>query len=264
MAVESIGALYPTSIPGYADSADIQAALRAYHYGSYEYDTTNTDPANLVSPSVAHTLNSLQDSIDNIDLSAAIQKTDLNAKGDILSASANDTLSVLSVGSNGRVLTANSTTTTGLEWSDTLTALSLSAPLLTLDTTASTTDARIAWDTTNKKIVVGNGSAALDIAPFVVNATAKSAAYTLALGDQSTLIQVSGAQTITVPLNATVAYPVGAIIHLLSISGQPVVSFTAGITSYYSPGLKLRATGSMASLVKLGTNTWALTGDLVA
>ena len=47
MAVESIGALYPTKIPGYADAADIQAALRAYHYGSYAYNTANTSPASV-------------------------------------------------------------------------------------------------------------------------------------------------------------------------------------------------------------------------
>jgi hypothetical protein len=47
MATESIGVLIPTAIPGYTDSADIQAALRAYHYGSYSYDTANTSPGSL-------------------------------------------------------------------------------------------------------------------------------------------------------------------------------------------------------------------------
>lgn len=264
MAVESIGALVPTKIPGYADAADIQAALRAYHYGSYTYDTANTTPANLVNPSMAYTINNLQSQITNIDLSSAVLKADYNAKGDIISASADNTPSVLSVGTNGKFLKANSAATSGLEWSDTLTSVVLATPTLTLATSSSTSDARVSWDTTNKKLQVGNGSVALDIAPFTVNSTAKAAAYTLTLGDQNTLIQVNGAYAITVPLEATVAYPVGTIIHLLSISGQPTVTFTSGITSYYSPGAKLRATGSMASLVKLATNTWALTGDLVA
>jgi len=264
MAVESIGTLVPTKIPGYADAADIQAALRAYHYGSYTYDTANTDTANLVNPSMAYTINNLQSQITNIDLSSTIQKSYLNAKGDIISASADNTPALLSVGTNGRVLKANSATASGLEWSDTLSSLTISSPLLTLDTTSSTTNARISWDTTNKKLQVGNGSTALDIAPFTVNSTAKAAAYTLALTDQNTLVQVNGTYVITVPLDATVAFPVGTIIHLLATSGQPSVAFTSGITSYYSPGLKLRAVGSMVSLVKLGTNTWALTGDLVA
>jgi ABC-type sugar transport system permease subunit len=50
MATTSIGVLYSTAIPGYADSADIQAALRAYHYGSYTFDTAETDPAELINP----------------------------------------------------------------------------------------------------------------------------------------------------------------------------------------------------------------------
>jgi hypothetical protein len=116
MAAEPIGTLVPTKIPSLSDQADIQAALRVYHYGSYTFDTAETDSANLVNPSIAYTINSLQDQINGLDVGATLKKADFNAKGDILSASANDTLSVLSVGSNGRVLTANSATATGLEW----------------------------------------------------------------------------------------------------------------------------------------------------
>jgi hypothetical protein len=116
MAVESIGSLVPTKIPGLSNQADIQAALRIYHYGSESFDTAETDPAELVNPSIAYTINDLQDQIDAISGGSAIQATSFNAKGDLLSASANDTLAVLSVGSNGRVLTANSATATGLEW----------------------------------------------------------------------------------------------------------------------------------------------------
>jgi uncharacterized protein YaiE (UPF0345 family) len=116
MAAESIGSLVPTKIPGLADQADIQAALRVYHYGSYTFDTAETDPTELVNPSIAYTINDLQDQIDDLSGGSAIQATSFNAKGDLLSASANDTLAVLPVGSNGRVLTANSSTATGLEW----------------------------------------------------------------------------------------------------------------------------------------------------
>jgi len=47
---------------------------------------------------------------------AAVYKSDFNAKGDILSASANDTPLILSVGADGLFLTADSTTATGLKW----------------------------------------------------------------------------------------------------------------------------------------------------
>ena len=63
MAVESIGALYPTKIPGLADAADIQAALRAYHYGSYTYSTANTSPASLEANSIAKFLYDIETDI---------------------------------------------------------------------------------------------------------------------------------------------------------------------------------------------------------
>lgn len=63
---ESIGAIYPTQIPGYADNADVQAAFRLYHYGSAAYSTANSNTANLVNPSIAYTLNSLQTQITTL------------------------------------------------------------------------------------------------------------------------------------------------------------------------------------------------------
>lgn len=66
MASESIGSIYPTQIPGYADNADIQAAFRLYHYGSTAYNTANTNTASLVNPSVAYTLNNLQTQITTL------------------------------------------------------------------------------------------------------------------------------------------------------------------------------------------------------
>jgi hypothetical protein len=67
MATESIGELIPTAIPGYADAADIQAALRAYHYGSYSYSPANTSPSNLVSPSMAKTIYDIQQDIVDLE-----------------------------------------------------------------------------------------------------------------------------------------------------------------------------------------------------
>ena len=65
MAVENIGSLVPTKIPALIDDANIQDALKAYHYGSYDFDTAETDPAELLNPSIAYTINDLQDQIDD-------------------------------------------------------------------------------------------------------------------------------------------------------------------------------------------------------
>jgi hypothetical protein len=257
MAYESIGSLVQTAVPGLASPADIQAALRTYHYGSDEYSVSNANTANLINPSIAYTLNDLDVRITAIDTSGSLQASSFNAKGDLLSASANDTLSVVTVGANGTVLTANSATASGLSWATPAAATAIT-------TTSSTTDARIAWDTTNKQIQVGNGTSLLNFQPFNVNTTAKTAGYTFVLSDANTLVQMNGAYAFTVPLNATVAYPTGTQIHLIALTTGVTVAFTAGITSYATPGAKIRAAGSMATLIKLDTNTWVLAGDLIA
>lgn len=67
MAAENIGSIYNTKIPGLDDAADIQEALRLYHYGSLEYDVNNTDLSQLPNPSVARHLKNLQDQADELD-----------------------------------------------------------------------------------------------------------------------------------------------------------------------------------------------------
>lgn len=67
MADVSIGNIYSTKVPGYEDAADIQSALRTYHYGSSSYDETNSNTAALVNPSIAHHLQNIQDSIDALE-----------------------------------------------------------------------------------------------------------------------------------------------------------------------------------------------------
>lgn len=69
MAVQNIGTLVPTKIPSLVDDANIQNALKAYHYGSYDFDTAESDPAQLLNPSIAYTINNLQEQLsDNADL----------------------------------------------------------------------------------------------------------------------------------------------------------------------------------------------------
>jgi hypothetical protein len=119
VAVESIGTLVPTKIPGYADAADIQAALRAYHYGSYTFDVNESNPANLINPSIAYTINNLQTQITTLG-DDYVDEDVLTAKGSLISATAASTPAELTVGSNNQFLVANSATSTGLQWTNTL------------------------------------------------------------------------------------------------------------------------------------------------
>jgi len=116
MASESIGTLYPTKIPGYVDSADIQAAFRLYHYGSSSYDIENSNTASLVNPSIAYTLNNLQTQINDLDPAGSISKSTIDAKGDLLVGSADNAVSRLGIGSNNYVLVADSSQTLGVKW----------------------------------------------------------------------------------------------------------------------------------------------------
>ena len=91
--------------------------------------------------------------------------------------------------------------------------------------------------------------------------------YTLVLTDLAKLVTLSnaGAITLTVPLNSSVAFAIGDRIDLLQKgAGQVTVAAAGGVTINSTPGLKLRAQWSSATVVKLDTNTWVLIGDLQA
>ena len=67
MAAEDIGAIYNTKIPSLADAADIQEAIKLYHYGSLTYNPNNENTELLQNPSMAYHINDIQDQIDLIN-----------------------------------------------------------------------------------------------------------------------------------------------------------------------------------------------------
>jgi hypothetical protein len=62
---ETIGYKYPTLIPALTDNADIQAALRLYHYGTADPD--NEIEADIDSTSIAGHFKTLNGRISNIE-----------------------------------------------------------------------------------------------------------------------------------------------------------------------------------------------------
>jgi len=115
-----IGFLYQTAMPDLTDVADIQEALRIYHYGAPTgagdgfYNPNNTDPTNLILDSVAYHLYNLQEQISNF--TTGLLPSIWTAKGVLVSADAPGSPVKLDPGGPGQVLSINSGTLTGLEW----------------------------------------------------------------------------------------------------------------------------------------------------
>ena len=91
--------------------------------------------------------------------------------------------------------------------------------------------------------------------------------YTLVLADNGKFLTLSNASaiTLTVPTNASVAFPVGARIEGAQIgAGQVTISPAGGVTINADPGLKVAAQYGTWGLVKTATDTWIAYGRLSA
>jgi hypothetical protein len=99
-----------------------------------------------------------------------------------------------------------------------------------------------------------------------VAVNAQTGSYTLALSDAGCAVEVNdaSASTVTVPLNATVAFPIGTVIEVAQIgAGQITVAAASGVTLQSAGSLvHTRVQFSAVSLRKRGTDTWLLVGDL--
>jgi hypothetical protein len=102
--------------------------------------------------------------------------------------------------------------------------------------------------------------------PLTENAQASS--YTLVLADGNSRhvkITNASANNLTVPPNSSVAFAIGTSILVSSLgAGQTTFVPGSGVT-IRSPGgaLKLRVQYSAATLIKIGTDEWLLSGDIV-
>lgn len=89
--------------------------------------------------------------------------------------------------------------------------------------------------------------------------------YTLALTDQNQHILASGAAAvITIPANASIAFPVGAGISVLNNSaGNQSLNITTDTLRWGTPvvtGNRVLAAGAIVTLLKISTQIWALSG----
>jgi hypothetical protein len=124
----------------------------------------------------------------------------------------------------------------------------------------------------NPDMVTLTGTQTLTNKTFVdakstVSINAQVASYTAVLSDRDKLVEINNASanTFTIPLNSSVAFPIGSTINIVQTgAGQTTITPTGGVTINNTPGLKLRTQWSTATLIKRGTDTWLAFGDLTA
>jgi hypothetical protein len=119
-------------------------------------------------------------------------------------------------------------------------------------------------DTIND-LQIYTGSSWMSVVDPLYEFNQKSASYTLVISDSFKMIEMSAGGTLTIPLESSVNFPIGTAIDILQTgSSQVTIAGASGVTVNATPGLKLRAQWSSATIVKRASNLWVAMGDLVA
>lgn len=114
----------------------------------------------------------------------------------------------------------------------------------------------------NGTVLVTRALLSTDNPGIVVNT--QTASYTLVLADAGKLVEmnVASANTLTIPLNASVAFPVGTVINVRQYgAGVTTIGGSATIRSRGSL-VNLAGTYAEAALTKRATDEWVASGDL--
>lgn len=188
---------------------------------------------------------------DDLDyFNTALQPAQLTAKGALITATAAGTASTLSVGSNGQVLTADSTEGRGIKWA---TPSSLPSQTGNAGRYLSTDGTTTSW------------AAAVPTLNITLNAQTGTT-YTLVSGDVNKLVTLSnaGAITLTVPNGV---FTVGQQINIQQLGAGQVTVASDGTTVLTSTGAtstapKLRAQYSAATIICTSSNNFTVIGDL--
>jgi hypothetical protein len=96
----------------------------------------------------------------------------------------------------------------------------------------------------------------------LIETNAQAGSYSILASDAFKLIEMSGGGTLTIV--DSLSFPTGTTIEVLQTTDSQVTIAGSGFIPNSTPGLKLRARWSSATLLKRGTNSWVVMGDLSA
>jgi hypothetical protein len=194
---------------------------------------------------------------------AAVPKSTVTAKGDLIVGTSSGVVARQGVGTDGYVLTADSTLTNGIKWAATTagyTAPTLGSTVLNSGATVTT----VAGLTLTSPVL---NDPKLNLS---INANTATT-YTFVLTDNGKLVTSSNAsaQTLSIPTNASVAFPIGTQINVIQIgAGQVTVNaVTSGTTTVLSNAAtaaapKTRNQYAALTAIKVATDTWYVIGDI--
>ena len=233
--------LFPAKVPGLSDAADIQAALRLYHYGTYAYDGANTNPTLLPNPSIAKHLQNLVDA-------DASEVTNRNAA---ITAHSSATTNI-----HGIANTADLATKT---YVNTAVSSAVGGVVGEFSNLAGTA---IDWNSVDERF---------DVEPRLANAgtvITKTESFILSASDvgKTAILYSSNPITVTLPANASVEIPVGYSIDIIQTgTGSVTVSEGSSAVSINSKSniKSLDGQYSKGTLVKIADNTWFFFGNLL-
>ena len=178
-------------------------------------------------------------------------------------------------GNNGKYLTTDGSTASWgtLDLSLYLTQSSASTTYLTQSSASTTYATKVSPTLTTPNIGAATGTSLNTTGNIIshidiLTPTFTTNAYTLTAGDDGDLLMLnnsSSSGSLYVPTDASVNFAIGTQITMVqSGSGQITILATTPATTAVNatPGSKLRAQWSSATLVKIAANTWVLMGDL--
>ena len=208
--------LFNTKVPSLSDAADIQAALRLYHYGSYTYDGSNTKHLQAL-----------------VDADTTLNSSKVSKSGDTMSG----------------ILTLSGAPTSNLHAA---TKLYVDTADISLQTQITNLSATVGVQTT-----VTTKTNSFTLIPEDAGKTillASSIAGSPIPGDPNPPITM----TLTVPVNAGIAIPVGYQYNLIQLNyGRTIFTPELGVTINSKNGqMWIDTQYGKATLVKVDTNSW--------